>query len=204
MLTNDAASSMPRYAATAIILAGGNSTRMGRDKCFMPIGGSPLIAHISRQLAPHFQEILISANDRQKFAFLGLPVIPDKMPGQGPLMGIASALSASLHEQNFVIACDIPEIPIAFAGQMLQELAGYDAVIPVSGEHLYEPLCAVYGKTVLPALWRAIDNGERKLIAALASCRLHFLPWPAGEILANLNNRSDYENYVAARKKEPL
>ncbi|MHC4537812.1 MAG: molybdenum cofactor guanylyltransferase, partial [Planctomycetota bacterium] len=69
-----------------------------------------IIEVICEQLRGSFDEILISANQVDKFAFLGFKVVPDKVPERGPLMGIASALEASTNEYNFVVACDIPTV----------------------------------------------------------------------------------------------
>ena len=77
--------------ATAIVMAGGESCRMGTDKSMLPIKGQSIIETICEQLRGSFDEILISANEVDKFAFLGFKVVPDKVPEQGPLMGIASA-----------------------------------------------------------------------------------------------------------------
>jgi len=95
--------------ATAIVMAGGESRRMGRDKSLLAVGGHPIIQSICEQLRGHFGEILISANEPEKLAFLGLNVVPDRIPGQGPLMGIACALEASRSNLNFVVAGDIPQ-----------------------------------------------------------------------------------------------
>ena len=103
----------PLAEATAIIMAGGDSRRMGIDKCMLPIKTAqnaesrPIVEVICEQLRGCFDQILISANEVEKLSFLGFEIVPDKTSGQGPLMGIASALEASANELNFVVACDI-------------------------------------------------------------------------------------------------
>jgi hypothetical protein len=77
-----------RAEATAIITAGGGSTRMGRDKSFLPVEDQPMIKCLFDQLAPHFEHVLISANDPDRYGFLGVEVVPDRVTGRGPLMGI--------------------------------------------------------------------------------------------------------------------
>lgn len=189
-----------KQEATAIIMAGGSSKRMMCDKCFMPVGALPLIEHVRRQLEPHFGQLLVSANDPTKFAFLGLPVVADRIPGIGPLMGIASAVAVSAHDRNFVIACDIPDVPIGFVKHMLQEIRGYDAVVPMSGQDMYEPLCAVYRKTALPIVQNALAAGQHRVMQGLAGCRLLLLPWPTDAMLVNLNTISDYKDYMRTWK----
>lgn len=126
---------------------------MGTDKSMLLIDGKSIIEGICEQLRDCFEKILISANDLDRFAFLGLDIIPDKKPNQGPLMGIASALEVSTSELNFVIACDIPEIEIGYIRQMLAEAkrSEADIVVPKTSNGKYIPLFAVYRKSSLGA-----------------------------------------------------
>jgi len=110
-----------KLQATAVIMAGGDSSRMGRDKSMLPIDGQPMIKYIYDQLCPYFNEILISSNDVSKYGFVGVEVIPDEILGRGPLGGIASALRASANELNFVIASDIPKVDIDLMKTLLRE-----------------------------------------------------------------------------------
>ncbi|NCU32376.1 MAG: molybdenum cofactor guanylyltransferase, partial [Candidatus Moranbacteria bacterium] len=112
--------------ATAIVLAGGKSSRMGEDKSLLPVNGRPLIAHIVDQLRDRFDEIIIGANDPEKYAFLNLPVVTDIEKDKGPLMGIYSCLNASTNDVNFVTACDIPVMNTKLISDMLQLVAGVD------------------------------------------------------------------------------
>jgi len=141
-----------RMPATAILLAGGGSTRMGQDKTMLPIDGQPMIKHVYEQLQPHFSQVLISSNNACLHDFIGATVVADDVADRGPLMGIASALRASVNEVNFVIACDMPEIDIGLVKAMLQQAGDYDAVVLKVGSALYEPLFAVYKKSALSAI----------------------------------------------------
>ncbi|UCC22250.1 MAG: molybdenum cofactor guanylyltransferase, partial [Planctomycetota bacterium] len=93
-----------KLKATAIIMAGGESVRMGRDKSMLPVGGRSMIEHIANQIRPHFDQVLISADDKAKYGFLGVDVISDEVSGRGPLGGIASGLKGSANEFYFVVA----------------------------------------------------------------------------------------------------
>jgi molybdenum cofactor guanylyltransferase len=188
-----------RLPATAIILAGGHSERMGRDKSLLPIDGRPMIEHVYRQLEPHFRRILVSASDPDKYAFLGLEVIPDKMPDQGPLMGIASALEASDNDLNLVVACDIPEIDIGFVQDMFRQADGFDAVVPVGEGSLAEPLFAVYRKSVLGSALEALSAGKRRVRDVFDRCRVKFVDLPEKPWLKNLNTPEEYEQALRDR-----
>jgi len=183
--------------ATAIIMAGGDSRRMGADKSMLPIEGRPMIKRICEQLQDTFDQILISTNEADKYAFLGLAIIPDRIRGQGPLMGIASALEASASELNFVVACDIPHIDMSLVRKVLAEVEGFDAVIPTTSDEKYEPLFAVYRKSALEAVNEVLDAGGRKISDVFARCRVKYIELEAGQ-LTNLNTMAEYEEF---RKK---
>jgi len=183
--------------ATAIIMAGGSSHRMGTDKSVLPIEGQPMVEHICEQLRNSFTQILISANDVEKLAFLGFEVIKDKIPGQGPLMGIASALEASANELNFVVACDIPHINLGCVREMLMEAvrSGVDVVVPTTGDERYEPLFAVYRKSVLEAINEVLSSGGCKISDVFTRCRVRYIELGDAEWFTNLNTTAEYKEF---------
>ncbi len=193
--------------ATAIIMAGGGSSRMGTDKSMLPIKGKPLIETICEQLQGFFDQTLISANEVDKFAFLGLEVVPDKVPEQGPLMGIASALEASANELNFVIACDIPKINLSCVNRMLTEAieSQADIVVPTirkrevsktqKRDTRYEPLFAIYRKSAIEAINKALSSGKRKITDVFTLCTVKHIELDDTYWLINLNTMADYEEF---------
>lgn len=188
--------------ATAIIMAGGGSRRMGTDKSMLLIEGRPIIERTCRQLAACFEQVLISANKADKFAFLGFEVVPDKVPEQGPLMGIASALEASVNEINFVVACDIPEIETSYVRRILSEAAGSDAdiIVPTTGNGRYEPLFAVYRKSALEAINKVLSSGGRKISDVFDLCKVRNVD--LGASLVNLNTMAEYEAFRKSHDDE--
>jgi molybdopterin-guanine dinucleotide biosynthesis protein A len=184
-----------RMPATAVILAGGGSRRMGRDKTMLEIGGKPMIRHVYDRIRPFFQQVLISSNNANLRGFLGAPIVPDEAPGRGPLMGIVSALKVSASDVNFVIACDIPEIDTRLIKSMIRRAGDYDAVVPRVGPDLYEPLFAVYKKSALPAMEGFLRSGRNKIIDAISSCRVKYLDLP-GRQFSNINTRAEYRSLV--------
>jgi len=190
-----------RIKATAIIMAGGPSSRMGADKSLLPVGGRAIIEGICEQLRGRFDQILLSANEREKLAFLGLEVVRDKVAEQGPLMGMASALEASSNELNFVVACDIPHINIGLVEEMLVRAveSGADIVVPTTGDQRYEPLFAVYRKSALEAMKTVLSSGRRKIIDIYALCAVKYVEMGDAEWLINLNTRTEYEEFKKQR-----
>lgn len=189
-----------RRKATAIVLAGGKSSRMGRDKALLPYGAKTFIEHIVDQLRPHFDEILISADDVERFAFLGLDVVPDRIPGQGPMMAVTSALRHAAHELSFVVPCDIPRVSIGLLNKLFREARdGADIVVPYTDENHYEPLFAIYRKGVGERLDRALEQGIRRLASVYDSCDTRRVRLGDGDHLTNVNTLSDYEELVNGR-----
>jgi len=185
--------------ATAIIMAGGGSRRMGTDKSMLTINSRPIIEIICEQLRGNFEQILISANDANKFAFLGFEVIPDKVSGQGPLMGIASTLEASSSELNFIVACDIPHIELRYVRKILAEAdeTKADIVIPISYNGQHEPLFAIYRKSALDAINKVLLSGGRKIADVFPLCNVRYIEFDNTDWLINLNTLDEYEEYQA-------
>jgi molybdenum cofactor guanylyltransferase len=182
--------------ATAVILAGGNSRRMGREKAFLLVKGKPLIEHIFSQLYKYFNQVLISADNKDLYSFLGVPVIPDKKPGSGPLMGIASALEASKNDINFVTACDIPDINIPFVTMMITMSKDYDGVVPVNSKSQYEPMFAVYKKSMLKGIKKVLSGRKKKISDVFPLYRIKFITLSNTSWLRNLNTMEDYKSYI--------
>jgi molybdopterin-guanine dinucleotide biosynthesis protein A len=167
------------------------------DKCMLLINGKSIIESICEQLYGHFDQILISASDLKKFAFLDLEIVPDKEPNQGPLMGIASALKASASELNFVTACDIPKIEIAYVRRMLKEaeLRKADIVLPITSEGKHEPLFAVYRKSSLEVINKVLSSGGRKISDVFELCKVRTIEMSDEDWLVNLNTIDEYEEF---------
>jgi len=206
---------MVQEQATAIIMAGGSSSRMGVDKSMLPIESQPMIDRISEQLRGTFSQIFISTNEVDKYSHLGFEIIPDRVQGQGPLMGIASSLEKSKNELNFVVACDIPNIDIRFVRRMLKEADvvdpvreskareetknkeisnGVDIVIPTTGDGKDEPLFAVYCRSALITINEALSSGRRKISDVFGRCKVKYIELDAGW-LVNLNTMAEYEEF---------
>ncbi|MHC4725482.1 MAG: molybdenum cofactor guanylyltransferase, partial [Planctomycetota bacterium] len=182
--------------ATAIILAGGESVRMNQDKSMLQISGKPVIKHIFDQLQPHFNQILISSEHLSKYSFLSVDIVPDKIAGRGPLMGIASALEASVNEVNFVIACDIPQVDMDLVRMMVRESREYDIVVPRTEPSHNEPLFAIYKKSALVAIEKTIASGKNQIIAAYKFCKVNYVDLTDTQKLKNLNTMEDYSEFI--------
>lgn len=183
--------------ATAVILAGGESQRMKKDKSLLVLHDSPMIERVFRAIQPHFQEILVSANDPGKYEFLGVDVVPDRVHGQGPLMGLVSALPAASHDTVFIHACDIPYTDERLMSRLIYEAAGADAAVPRNPNGHLEPLYAVYRKNALTALEDALDRGARKIQEAFGGCKVAYVELAENDQIRNLNTEEELRRYLA-------
>ncbi len=183
-----------------IILAGGKSRRMRRNKALLPVPGGVLIETVLGQLQDRFAQVIVSVSNRKGFDFLsGVDLIPDPVPDQGPMYGIYHAMGVSRYDKNFVIACDIPVIDMEFLQTLITAAAVVDISVPENGGCLLEPLFAVYSQSVRPIMGKLLERGERSLLPLFERCRVKKVPLE-GKTLVNLNTRSDYERFLKSRK----
>ena len=150
--------------ASAFVLAGGKSTRMGTDKAFVLLDGRTLLARMLDVARSLTAEVAI-VGDRSKFAAFA-PVIEDVFPGCGPLGGIHAALRASKTELNVILAVDIPFISTALVNYLLSRARNSDATVtlPRAGGGL-QPLCAVYRRGFGKLADAALLTGKNKIDA---------------------------------------
>ncbi len=179
--------------AAAIVLSGGTSQRMGEDKSVMHVHGQPLVATIIDQLAPHFEQIMVSGQ-KDKYAFTGWPVVEDLESGKGPLMGLMSALKSSERELNFITACDVPGIHLPFVRRMLREIGEHEAVVPVLPDGHKQPLFAVYRKNAHLKIAQRLAEGKRAVHALLDVLDVLYIDID-GDWYYNLNTREDLDHY---------
>lgn len=186
---------------TAVVLAGGRSRRMGAGKHFLRLAEGTLLERVVSQVRPLVAEVVIGANDPGLGRSLGLRTVPDRVPGQGPLMALASALAVSSSDRNLLVACDLPEIPAALVRRLLEATLTAEAAIPLGAEGKLEPLLAVYRRRLLPDAERLLAAGERRLRPLFEGCRTEYIDLAIFglESLPNLNTREEYVRYLKRR-----
>src|SRR3989338_6618332 len=155
---------------TAVILAGGESWRMARDKAFLPWGDSTLLEHIIDTLRPAVDEIIVAVKDARAFRHLKALVVEDCVPDAHALGGLYTGLRTASHPWCFVCACDMPFVNPRLVRALAQQARGYDAVIPKTAQGL-QPLHAVYATSVLGAIEEQLHDRRWDLHALVA--RMH-------------------------------
>lgn len=186
-----------------IVLAGGASSRMGRDKARLPLpdrrAGMSLPALAAERLAAVCAEVAVADGGRGLLA--GLPTLADGA-GQGPAAGILGAAAAYPGRRLLVLACDLPRVPAALLAELARPAAADWSVPRWQGR--LEPLCASYGPAALAALGRRVERGllalhrlteEALAVRVLEGDELARFGDP-GKIFLNLNTPEDWERYV--------
>jgi molybdenum cofactor guanylyltransferase len=187
--------------ATGIILAGGNSSRMGANKALLKIGNTTVIEKIVEEMKMITNELIVVTNTFDDFQFLGLPLVADVRKGLGPLAGLEAGLMASSNESNMITACDMPFVSQSLGRTLLQHLATYEAVVPRVDGGLH-PLFAAYRKSCLTEIQYSLDHNQLSIRSFYDRIHLKVLDESSSKIefdsmsLFNMNEPKEYEKAV--------
>lgn len=154
---------------SAVILAGGQGSRMGHaNKGLQTHRGKQLIEHVIERLSNQVDDIVISANENQgQYQTFGYPVVADVESSQGPLTGILSAAAHTKHDQVFITACDMPNLPT----NMVSELLKSDSpVVMTRSNKGIEPLVSLVNREAIQNIEGYLASGQRSVARWLESC----------------------------------
>jgi molybdopterin-guanine dinucleotide biosynthesis protein A len=186
---------------TIVIQAGGQSSRMGEDKALKLFLGRPLIQRVIDRLSPIADEIIVTTNRPEDYAFLNLPLHVDLKPGRGALGGLYTAIASATYPVAAVAACDMPFANPILIEKMSKLLIEEEAdVVIAKSDEGYEPLHAVYRReTCLPAIESAIDADQWKVIAWFPQVKVRVLTYdeiksadPNGLAFWNVNTPEEF------------
>ncbi|SHH73549.1 molybdopterin-guanine dinucleotide biosynthesis protein A [Sporobacter termitidis DSM 10068] len=194
--------------STAVILAGGESRRMKRDKLALPYGASSLLASAVRRFSECFDTVCISVADAEKYPEIQAGRIVDIYKGCGPMGGLHAALTATEEEGVFLVAADLPYADPR-AARRVMELAGTSDICITAGVTArYEPLFGYYKKTVLPHVAAALESGSYKLAALFDKVDVRIVSkselgglWH-DKLLLNINYPEDYEKLIREKRRD--
>ncbi len=147
---------------TGIILAGGESSRMGVDKGLIPYRGKPFVQHIIEALQPWVGEIII-ASGRSEYDRFQLRRVSDLIEDAGPLAGIYTGLFYTKTRGNLILSCDIPLINASVLAQLVAHRAEPFQVIQMQHQNETMPLIALYKKGCMRTCLKLIESGERRV-----------------------------------------
>ena len=184
-----------------VVLAGGRSRRMGRDKALLPAGEETVVDRIIDRLAPLVDDIIVAGRS----SFPGRPEIrfvEDRYPNAGPLAGIHAGLRAAAGRHAWVVGCDLPDVDPALGPLMLSAIHGADAVVPrIAGEP--QGVCALYDVRLVELIESLLEAEQRSVAGLLAACSVRYLDEaelrsvdPELGSFRNLNTPADYEGWI--------
>jgi molybdopterin-guanine dinucleotide biosynthesis protein A len=184
---------------TGFVLAGGLSSRMGKDKSLMLFRGKPLVMYAIGALAPLCERIIISSNVFN-YSFTGCEVWPDELSIQAPINGLYTCLKRSETEWNFVVNCDMPFADTHLFSYLLEQAFDADAVIPVHGKGWVEPLCGLYNRSTLDVLESRMKAEQYSILMLLKAIRCKYISigpeqdFYNEKMFSNLNSPADLDN----------
>lgn len=192
-----------------VVLAGGSSRRLGRDKAMLRFGGAPLLKIVVDRITHVCDHVVVAVDQPERYQELRLPakLVADAAPGLGPISGLQSGLQACDAEHVLVVACDLPFLNVELMRFMADLPRSYQALVPWS-EDRWQPLCAIYARSCLKVVDAMVSAGggsmhklldqldvqrpDEEEMRRLDPQRLSFL---------NLNERSDLDKARAIWKR---
>lgn len=194
----DADCSPERIAGfSAVILAGGRSTRMGREKSMIEVDGVPMIQRVYQTLSPLFPEVIIVTNDPDRYDSIPCRKVPDIYPGAGSIAGVHAGLANASFDRIFAVACDMPFLSPPLIREICRLSEGFDAAIPFSDTG-FEPLHGVYARSGLPLFEDALSRGELRIYDLYPRMNHRIIPWDdissidgARDSFRNINTPND-------------
>jgi len=148
---------------SCVILAGGESRRMGADKARVQLAGRMLIERVLATVNALFDDMMISGRDNT-VEIDGTRSVKDRYADRGPAIGLCAAMQEARHPYLFAIACDMPFVAPGLIEFLASSSDGYDVVVPMRGGKP-EPLCALYSTACLKLLSWRVENGSRGLVS---------------------------------------
>jgi molybdopterin-guanine dinucleotide biosynthesis protein A len=193
---------------TSIVLAGGKSLRLGRNKALEEIGGQSLIERVIERLSSLGNEIIVVTSSSDQLPDLGVKIVVDVYPGKSALGGIYSGLRAASSFHSLVVACDMPFLNIALLRHLMESSPGFDIVIPrVAGN--VESLHAVYSKNCLTPIEAMLHESRLRITDLFHAARVRYVEEaeiekfdPERLSFFNINSEADLERARALLEKE--
>ena len=183
--------------ATLLVLAGGQSVRMGRPKAWIKVGDTILLRLVVDRLAPSFSQVLVSfAGPEQVAEPVPYAVVFDRKPSIGPLGGLEAGLVAAHHDVLFAVACDMPYVTRSTAERAVAMVGNTDAAIP-RHDGRQEPVCAAYRKTALPVITASIDAEKFKMSEMTNRLRVTWLDGLNANEFTSLNTPEEVRSFTA-------
>lgn len=192
---------------TAIILAGGKSTRMGFDKQLLEINQRRLMDSLVNKLKTEFDEIIIVTNKPEYYIGLSHKIITDKIVGKGPLSGIHAGLLEASSRYSFVVACDMPNVNMEYVNYMMDSMddTSLDGCVTRFMDNI-EPFISFYSKDLVDKIEKSLEQERKSIISIFKHSNIKYIDEnkarkfsPNWDMFLNLNTKEDLNRYLANR-----
>ena len=183
---------------TAIILAGGKSTRMKEDKGLVYFKGNMLVEYVLAAAGKVTDHIIIITSN-PAYGRFGFPCIEDELKDRGPLGGIYTGLNHSSSRKNLLLGCDMPFLSEKILTELIMN-CGEEDVLLTEHQGKAEPLCSVYDRSAMAHIRRLIDQDQLKITDAIAGLKTRVVSfdrneWFRGNEFANINSIEELKKY---------
>lgn len=185
--------------STAVVLAGGESRRMKKDKMTLRFGAESFLESAVNRFSKYFDTVVVSVADPDKYPEIRAPHIVDIYKGCGPLSGLHAALTTTDDEGVFLVAADLPYADPSAAKRIVELAGASDICIMVDSKARYEPLFGYYKKTILPQIENNLRAGNYKIAELFNQSTIRLVTiselgslWH-DKLLLNVNYPDDYE-----------
>lgn len=184
-----------RSDVTAVVLCGGKSSRMGKDKARLDYKGESFLSHACESLS-FCKDILLASGDKDYHAER-VTAISDIYKDKGPLSGIYSAMKYSTTDYIFVLSVDLPLFTSSFGIKLLNEMtSSLEALVPITSDGRIHPLCAIYRCSVQDKALGLLEADNLKVINLLKEINTKYLDVGNCSELKNINTMDDYKRLV--------
>lgn len=199
-----------KTGVTGVILAGGQSSRMGSNKALLPYRGGRFIEAIHHLLSELCDDLLLVTNTPEQYDFLPIRMASDLFPGMGALAGIHAALAHSRTSHILAVACDMPYLNPSLIRYLMARRDMADIIIPESA-HGLEPLHAIYSRTCLQHAEASLQTGRRRIVSFFDQVSTHVVPFgqvlmldPENLSFSNINTPQEYFGLRSAETAQAL
>lgn len=196
---------------TAVILAGGKSSRMGFDKQLLMEDDRRILETVIETLKQEFPDILIVTAKPQLYEGMGVRLCSDLYPGRGPLAGVHAALHHARSQYIYLLACDMPVVNLPFIRHMKQKLleTGMDICASRYNGRM-EPFNTFYSRALLGEVVHRLETGNSSLFRFINASRACVLTQEDAacfdkelRMFTNINTRTEYQKYLGSTEAEP-
>ncbi|MCT4597851.1 MAG: molybdopterin-guanine dinucleotide biosynthesis protein B [Vallitalea sp.] len=187
---------------TALLLAGGKSSRMGTNKGFLKINNQTFIEKIAKSVS-HIRDVYLVVNEAKVYEQMGLSIVLDEYKECGPIGGIHAGLKASRYNSCIVLPCDTPFVDKYIVDYLIsQDDDCYDLILPRTSDGKYHPLLAIYHKSALHTIDTAIKNNNYRLLNLIEKLNVKVIDierkgFNVDNILNNINTKEQYRKITS-------